>query len=84
MAGPPAGCLELLVLLQLLPHVLGGGGDEPDLAVLLGGEAERAHVGLVVHAGGQVPRRDVRQILQDGLVAGHVILLVLEPVGYSK
>ena len=23
-------------------------------------------------------------LLQDGLVAGHVILLVLEPVGYSK
>ena len=51
-------------------HVLGGGGAEPDAPVLFGGEAEGTHVGLVVFAGGQVPRGHARQVGDDGLGSG--------------
>ena len=75
VAGPPRRGLEALVGQQLLPHVLGGGRAEPQLAVLLGGEAERAHVRLVVHARGEVPRGHAGEVLEDGLVSGHGVLL---------
>ena len=56
MPRPPGRCLEFRISDELVPHVLGRRGTKPNLAVLLGGEAEGTHVRLVVHARGEIPR----------------------------
>ena len=53
---PPCRRLELRVRDELAPHIFGCRGAKPDLAVLLGGEAEGTHVRLVVYARGEIPR----------------------------
>ena len=71
VAGPPRGCFEALVFQKLLPHVFGGCRAEPDFAVLFGGEAERANVGLPVYAGCKIPCRNGVEVFEDSRNSVH-------------
>ena len=71
----PRAQFELGIRLEFSIDVLRRGRAEPYVAILLGCEAEGAHVRLISIAGGKVPGRHTRKVLDDGLrsVHGHCL-----------